>query len=314
MHINYDFADLEAFLAVKETGSFHMAAQRLALSQSSVTRRVQKLEQALDSVLFERTTRRVRPTLAAKRLHARAEAMLEDARETVGAMRDESVAFAHQRSLVVTLATIPTVVANLVTPALGSFRAAGHRSRIRILDHAANAVSEAVAQGEADFGICSISSLEPNTGFEHLFDDRIVLAVRDDHPLAAQDMISWRSLEEQDLILPARGTGNRTLIDEEIARMQGALTWTMEAERSSTALALVSGGAGVALLPLSALRALCPDRVSWRPLSDPVISRPVGLVSRNGQTDTPPIAALKHAIRSARHAPPFGTWLTAGES
>ena len=108
MHINYDFADLEAFLAVKETGSFHLAAEKLALSQSAVTRRVQKLEMALDSVLFERTTRMVKPTLTAKRLQARAEAILDDARETTRAMRDESVAFAHQRSLVVTVATVPT--------------------------------------------------------------------------------------------------------------------------------------------------------------------------------------------------------------
>mgnify|MGYP001813232112 CR=1 FL=1 len=47
MRINYDFGDLEAFLAVKETGSFHGAAERLNLSQSAITRRIQKLEEAL---------------------------------------------------------------------------------------------------------------------------------------------------------------------------------------------------------------------------------------------------------------------------
>ncbi|WP_029064993.1 LysR family transcriptional regulator, partial [Labrenzia sp. DG1229] len=82
MRINFDFNDLEAFLAVMETGSFHLAAERLNLSQSAITRRVQKLEDVLGSSLFERTTRAVRPTLAAKRLQARAEVMLEGARET----------------------------------------------------------------------------------------------------------------------------------------------------------------------------------------------------------------------------------------
>ncbi|MEO1249282.1 MAG: LysR family transcriptional regulator, partial [Pseudomonadota bacterium] len=183
MDINYDFSDLQAFLAVKETGSFHLASKRLNMSQSAITRRVQKLETALGSALFERTTRMVRPTLAAKRLQPRAEAILDDARETTRAMRDESVTFVHQRSLVVTVATIPTVVARLIPPALHTFRAAGHRSRLRILDLAANEVSEAVSQGEADFGICSIPTLEANTEFETLFEDRMVLALPTDHPL-----------------------------------------------------------------------------------------------------------------------------------
>ena len=86
MRIKFDFLDLEAFLAVKETSSFHAASERLNLSQSSVTRRVQKLEEALGTEVFERTTRDVRPTLAAKRLQVRAEAILQDAQETTLAM------------------------------------------------------------------------------------------------------------------------------------------------------------------------------------------------------------------------------------
>ena len=217
MNINYDFADLEAFLAVKETGSFHLASQKLNLSQSAITRRVQKLENALGSALFERTTRSVRPTLAAKRLQARAEAILDDARETMRAMRDESVAFAHQRSRIVTLATIPTVVTGMLPEALHRFRAAGHASRIRIMDVAANEVAEAVAGGEADFGICSIPALEPSTTFEALFDDRIVLALPSGHALGERDIIPWDVLDGEVLILPARKTGNRLLIDEAMA-------------------------------------------------------------------------------------------------
>ena len=63
MGINDDVTELEAFLAVKETRSFHLASQRLNLSPSAITRRVRKLDDALGSVLFERITRKVRPTL-----------------------------------------------------------------------------------------------------------------------------------------------------------------------------------------------------------------------------------------------------------
>lgn len=299
MSINYDFADLEAFLAVKETGSFHLASQKLNLSQSAITRRVQKLEDALGSVLFERTTRKVRPTLAAKRLQARAEAILDDARETIRAMRDESVAFAHQRSRIVTLATIPTVIAGMLPEALRRFRGAGHASRIRIMDFAANEVAEAVAQGDADFGICSIPALEPSTAFEPLFDDRIVLALPAVHPLGERGVVPWEALDGEAMILPARKTGNRMLIDEATARGRLALTWIYEAERSTTALSLVAGGAGIALLPLSVLKHAQDDRVTWRHLGEPAIARPIGLLTKIGQADTLETSALKDAIRAA---------------
>lgn len=294
MRINYDFGDLEAFLAVKEAGSFHAAAQRLNLSQSAVTRRVQKLEDALGSLLFERTTRSLKPTLAAKRLQARAEAILEDAQEMARAMRDESVAFAHQRGAVLTLAAIATVVTPVVLPAIRKFRAGGHSARIRILDGSANEVAEAVVSGEADFGLSSIPMLEPLTEFDPLFEDRIVLALSKDHPLSQSSPISLGDLGDTPLILPRRGTGNRLLIDEAIARAPIPLNWTYEVGRSTTALEMVADGHGAALVPLSAIGAA---NVATCALTAPDIARPVGLLTRLGQRDTPAVAALKAAIR-----------------
>ncbi len=299
MRINFDLEDLHAFLAVKSTGSFHLAADRLALSQSAVTRRVQKLEAALDVTLFERTTRSVKPTLAAKRLEPRAEAILEDARETSRAMRDESVAFAHQRNLVVTVAAIPTVIPEVMPVAIQAFRAAGHESRIRFLDMGANAVSEAVALGEAEFGICSMPALDPGLSFELLFEDQMVLVLPAGHALAGAEAVTWDRLAHEDVILSARNTGNRVLIDDAIARAGDALRWTYETERSTTALALVAGGAGIAVLPRSLVQASSDARIAWRPIARPQIARPVGFLSRAGRADSAEVAALKAAIRQS---------------
>ena len=293
MHINYDFADLAAFLAVKDTGSFHGASERLGLSQSAVTRRVKKLEDALDTVLFERTTRAVRPTLAAKRLQARAEAMMEDAAETLRAMRDDSVAFAHQRNLVVTIAAVPTIIPWLIPKAYQHCVAAGQTARIRLLDLAANEVAETVAQGEADLGLCSIPALAANISFERLFDDEMVVAVPRGHRWAGLDAVSWQALADETLILPAKGTGNRMLIDEAAASGSVQLNWNFETARSTTALSLVASGLGVALLPRSAVS----DDVAWCRLREPSITRPIGLIARVDQVDTKPVTAMKTAIR-----------------
>ena len=54
-----DFDGLQAFVCVAELGSFVKAAEQLHLTQTALTRRIQKLEALLDIKLLDRTTRRV---------------------------------------------------------------------------------------------------------------------------------------------------------------------------------------------------------------------------------------------------------------
>lgn len=170
--------------------------------------------------------------------------MLQDAQETTQAMRDESVTFGHQRNAIVTIASIPTVIKRVLLPALSSLRAQKYLTRVRLLAMAANEVAEAVAQGDADFGLSSISALEPTTEFEPLIDEQIVVALPNGHPLSNRDKLRWVELQETPLILPSRGTGNRLLIDEALAKERQSLAWSYEVQRTSTAIALTIQGLG----------------------------------------------------------------------
>ena len=57
MPVNFDFNDLYAFRALMEYGSFRLAAESICLSQSALSRRIEKLETALGNRLFDRTWR-----------------------------------------------------------------------------------------------------------------------------------------------------------------------------------------------------------------------------------------------------------------
>ncbi len=65
-----NLAQLSIFVAVADAGSFREAARRLGLSSSAVSQSVARLEEALGTRLFERTTRNVRLTPEGQRLHA----------------------------------------------------------------------------------------------------------------------------------------------------------------------------------------------------------------------------------------------------
>ncbi len=76
MPVNFDFNDLYAFRALMEYGSFRLAAESICLSQSALSRRIEKLETALGNRLFERTTRRVTLTLYGQNFAERSEQLL----------------------------------------------------------------------------------------------------------------------------------------------------------------------------------------------------------------------------------------------
>lgn len=282
MRINFDFGDLEAFIAVAETSSFQRAAELLNISQSAVTRRIQKLESALNLILFERTTRSMKLTLEARAFYPRAQSMIDDANESIRVLGDNSARFEHQRNAMITIAVFPTFTHRLLPEIIQKFHANGHRARINILDFFAHDVVEAVAQGEADFGVSFIGAQEPGLEFKSLLEDRFVLALHRDHPLAGQSRIKWSELKHHSIVAPWKGTGNRMLIDNEMAKIQHQFDWTYQVHHSSTAQALVEAGLAAAILPQSATPSGKSSAIIFRPLIEPEITRVIGSVRRTG--------------------------------
>ncbi|CUW43628.1 transcriptional regulator, LysR family [Brucella vulpis] len=67
---NENLRDLNAFVAVAETGSFTRAAAQLGVSQSALSQTIRNLEERVGIRLLNRTTRYVSPTEAGERLLA----------------------------------------------------------------------------------------------------------------------------------------------------------------------------------------------------------------------------------------------------
>ena len=78
MGVNFDLNDLQAFRAVVELGSFRKAAEAVNISQPALSRRIDKLEDALGVRLFVRTTRSVTLTTVGRVCAPSAEQLLDD--------------------------------------------------------------------------------------------------------------------------------------------------------------------------------------------------------------------------------------------
>lgn len=288
MRININLFDLEAFLTVADLRSFQRAADKLNVSQSAITRRIQKLENSLGVTFFERTTRSLKLTLAAKSFQQRARSILDDTDEALRVLRDETAHFEHQQNAIITIASIPTATQHIVPEAIKQFRKEGYTQRFNILDLFADEVVESVTHGDADFGISFMGMEEPGIIFEKIIDEQFVLVMQTTNPLHDKPSIPWSDIAEQPLIVPWKGTGNRLLIDNALARAKKNLHWTYQVKHSSTAIALVKAGIGVAVLPAAIAPPDANSKITTRPLIQPEVIRVLGIVRRSGHTLSSP--------------------------
>ena len=110
---------------------------------------------------------------------------------------------------------------------------------------------------------------------------------RDDHPLATQKTVTWKNLSQQELITVSGLSGNRVLLDHQLARKRLRLSGTYEVEHLSTAIGLVSSGVGTAILPFSTIQTGTYPMVRRIALVSPVIKRNVILIRRKGVSLSP---------------------------
>jgi DNA-binding transcriptional LysR family regulator len=286
--MNFDLADLRAFVAVADLGSFRAASQALHLSQPALSRRVEKLEVALGFRLFERTTRKVELNAMGRSFIPKARHVLNELESALLGMTDLSDRLRGQ----VSIACVPSAVGNLVAGAVKEFHAQFPRIRVRLLDETAAEILLAVARSEADFGISYLGTQEPDLEFEPLIQESFVLACLPDHPLARRRKVTWAELAEHECVTLAPGSGNRMLIDQALASVAARPSWTCEVRHVPALVSLIEAGIGVGAVPRFALPSGKQATLVSVPLKEPEVVRSIGVITRRGRPLTPAAQAF----------------------
>lgn len=275
--MNFDLADLRGFLAVADLGSFRAAAESMHLSQSAVSRRVDKLEEALGVDLFVRTTRRVELTTIGRTFVHKARAVMNELESALLGIAD----FAERISGEVTVACVPSAVGYFLPAVIGDFHRLHPRIRVRLIDESSADILLAVANGEADLGLTYIGTQEPDIEFEPLLDDPFVVACPREHALAGRKRLTWAELAQHDYVSLAQGSGNRFLLDQALAHVEHKPEWFCEVRHVPALVSLVEAGLGLGVVPRLAMPPR--SRLVSIALEEPTLSRTIGIIRRRGR-------------------------------
>jgi DNA-binding transcriptional LysR family regulator len=295
-----DFLGLEAFLSIAERGSFRKAAAHLNLSQTGLSHRIRKFEDALGAKLLARTTRQVTLTPAGLELAARARGPVE----ALVAVLAELRAGASQGGQTVAIGCLPTIAVHHIPRLLVEFAGTHPGVTVKVFDNSASEIAERVARGEAEFGVTIVSANRWDLDIVPLLTEVFVVACPAAHAFAARAHLSWADLEGHPLVRVAPHTGNRALLDEALGARRDAMDWRYEVQHLATAISMVESGLALAVVPRLAVEAAGSAGVVAVALRDPAVLRRLGVVSRRGVPLSPAAEALLGLLR--RHFRPQG--------
>lgn len=172
---------LRNFVAVVDAGSIRSAARQLGISQPAATKGLRVLEQELDAVLVQRSSRGIVLTEAGKAFLKRARAILGEVHEA----HQELARLAGGAEETVRAGVASVVGPWLVPPALERFRAERPDTIVRIVEGTQESLLPALREGALDFAICLRLESESTRGFNVRPFARFRLTVvgRKGHPL-----------------------------------------------------------------------------------------------------------------------------------
>ncbi len=274
------FSQLRNFIAAVEASTVRQAARNLNLSQSSISKSIQQLEDELGAEMLHRGAHGVSPTAAGKALLAHAkviEAELRHARNDVqtihGAQAGE-----------IRVSASPTVAMGLLPRAVVAFQRARTRVSFRIWEGVYPDVLPAIRTGDLDFAICLVPARprDETLSFMNLIKDHLVPAVRADHPLVSATKLRLADLLDLDWIIYRRSRTGLDVFEQTFASNHLALPKsTIECTSFACALALVENGDYVTLVPSRIFfGSRSPPSVALLPLDSPMRPWQVMVISR----------------------------------
>jgi len=248
MHVAHDegmrIRDLAWLVTLRDHEHMTAAASALRIPQPTLSRTLARMEEELGAVLFERLPTGMRATpigelaiAAAEEITARYDRLLTD----VGNIVDPDTG-------IVRLAFIDSTSVSIVPKLLRRFRELAPRVQVALSQEPGHEIVDDLMGSRADLAVTSVRP-DGDYGWLPLYEERLVLIVPHEHPLARRRTVRPAELAQEQFVTPPAGFGYRSLTDGLLAAHGVVPRISFESQDLATIEGLVGAGLGVAIVP-----------------------------------------------------------------
>jgi DNA-binding transcriptional LysR family regulator len=193
-------SELRIFVAVLEHRSFRKAAAVLHLTQPAVTKAIASLEQTLGFRLFDRIAQGVEPTVHGQAFAPRAIAVFDELRRAAQELaRLDGGAIGTLRVGIVPMPAIP-----FLPVAVGRLAERHPDILVSVIEERETELLERLRKRDVEVAILRMSLVDAGVDLrvEPLFDERLCVMARREHPLAVRTGLDWPELLRQRWVMP----------------------------------------------------------------------------------------------------------------
>ena len=261
-----DIRRLKFFIVTAEERNIGRAAERLHITQPPLTRHIQSLEDELGVQLFRRTSSGVELTQAgtallvhAKNITAHVELATEQIRRVAAGKEGR-----------IDIGIFGSAMLDIIPRILSSFSQACPHVKVVLHNAAKDRQLEALQQGRIMIAFDRYFRPVPELQSELISQESLWIALNQRNPLAQKSSITLADLKVEPLI----GEQDQSVLfaNQELFRLQNFSPLIVhKAADMISAVVMVSGGFGSALVPESVLNLNLPD-VVFRPLAPDIAS------------------------------------------
>ncbi|MFF2154972.1 LysR family transcriptional regulator [Paenibacillus chitinolyticus] len=264
-----ELLQLQYFLAVARLEHMTEAARSLHVTQSSLSKTIQRLEEDLGVPLFDRTGRRLRLNEFGSRFLRRAERALFELKQGKQEMRDLSGLEHSTLELAVTTAsTLPNI--------LRAFRKKMPDIQFHVQMLATQEMVTLLHRGEVDFCLSSPPIEGEDIECQIVCVDPILVAVPKGHRLAERTGVSLTELRDEWFVGVKRGYGTRDLVDSVCNSVGFAPKYVYEGDEPARLSALVEAEIGIAFIPGTARNSR--ENIRYLQVEDHELVREIALI------------------------------------
>jgi DNA-binding transcriptional LysR family regulator len=263
-------AQLRYFVEVARLGSIRIAAERLNVAPSAISRQIQNLEDTNGIPFFERHARGVVLTQAGQIFDEYARFVLQELDRTRSDIND----LKQLRRGTIRVHSVDGIVAGPLSTAICSFRAQHPNITFKLTSTGAQTVVKAVRDGESDVGIAFQPLPERNVLSAHEFADPLCVIAAPGSSMANLNQASLIEALRHPVALPTETFGIRALINARCAELKLLPEPALETNSIEALRGFARSGAGLTMLPyLSAKRDVDMGLLVALPFTDPPLRR-----------------------------------------
>ena len=281
-----ELKDFHAFIEVANHLSFTKAAEHSYISQPSLSKSVKKIEEELNIILFNRSTRSLRLTDAGNIVYEQGQKILHLLDELPVLLEDLAEGVSGEIKI-----GMPPLIGTLFFPQIAKNLSENYPDiKIELHELGAKVVEELVDKGQIDAGIIVLPTDTDIFYIQPFISDKFFLFVHKDHPFAKRQAIDLSELKDEQLILFSKSFALHRYIISACKEVGFNPTISYESSQWDLIIELVAAKLGITLLPQSISEKFTNENIKMISLKEPPLLWQLGIITKK---DTYQSFALK---------------------